>query len=171
MTDASVLHRAGSTPLELRVRAFAGCRQCLAHGPHVRRPARVVGELDRPSRDLQKGTLRVGIAVADGLAQSAEGHAQVAQRLHFGPVGPQQAGQGVAAMGCAGVHCQVGQQRPRRVRKVGHRLAVQRDLERAEQGKRQVSHRPFSCNTPQSKTIRFLYFSCALLRSYSILRS
>ena len=77
---------------------------------------------------------RVGLVILDGRAQAAQGLAQVLEGHGLGVVRPQQPGQRLAAMGDAGVHGQVGQQRLRRVgAKSDHGFTVQGDPKGTEQ--------------------------------------
>ena len=112
-------------PLQLQplVLVRPGLGQRVAHDADVHKAARIVGKGDRLSLDLQERD--VGVVVSDRGPQAAERHAQVAPRFRVGVLGPEQAGQHVAAVGGAGVQRQVGQQRAGRVRaKLRHSLAV-----------------------------------------------
>jgi len=96
-------------------------------------------ESDGLASDLQKG--RISRAVADGLPQPVERLGQIVPGLGLGLVGPEQAGEGLAAVRGVGVHGQVGEQGARRVGpKAGDRLPVQRDLERAQKRDGETRH-------------------------------
>jgi hypothetical protein len=95
--------------------------------------------LDRVGRDAQHR--HTGGAVANRLAQVGQRLVQAQVRRTLGPLGPQQPGQRSAPVRPIGFERQVRQQRPHFVRfERRDRRAIQRDVQRAEQRKRQMGH-------------------------------
>ncbi len=125
-------------------------------------------ELEGVAGDQQEGG--ICCAVTDGLAEVVEGVAQVAERSPVGPIGPQQAGQYLAAVHAVRFHGQVGQQRPDLGGfKARDRFPVQCDPEKPQQEKRKVGHRscPREVSTTQSPRGKVLSSGQASPRSRS----
>jgi hypothetical protein len=103
------------------------------------------GELDRLLGGVEKRGRPIGNVsghtISDRGAQVGQRAPQIGAGRTFRPVGPQQPGQLLAAMGPIGFDGQIGQEGPDLVRlKACDRFAIQRYLERAKETDQQTGH-------------------------------